>query len=166
MTVTYHDRGTSYAKQAGVAIKTEVMDHEPGHPQKTYAIGPDRTEYFPCSIDSFGNICDADGIVVYPSGSGAHPLERGEHGYFGEFSENYASVRDETCGLPSVSKVISLKSARKAAKLTQQDLADKSGVNIRQIQRIESGEADIGNVTLSNAVKLADAMGIDVRDLI
>lgn len=82
MTVTYQDRQSSYAKQAGVTIKTVTMDHSPGRPETTYAIGPGRSEYFECRFDDLGNVCDVDGIVVYPSGSGAHPLEQGEKGCF------------------------------------------------------------------------------------
>lgn len=162
-----------YPKQVGVKIKTVEMEFEPGHPRTTYAIGPDHQEYFQCSVDSFGNVCDANGIVVYPSGSGANPLDRGEHGYFGDFVENYAYSRPEepthpidVSVLPSIKNAISLKSARKAAGFTQQELADRSGINVRQIQRIENGEAQIGNITLVNAIKLADSLGIHVRDLI
>lgn len=49
--------------------------------------------------------------------------------------------------------------------LTQKDLADKSGINIRQIQKYESGEYDIGNMTLKNAIALSDALGCDVKEL-
>ena len=59
-----------------------------------------------------------------------------------------------------------LKEARKNAGMTQQQLADASGVYVRQIQRIESGEGDVSNITLSNAIKLADALNIDPRDLL
>lgn len=59
-----------------------------------------------------------------------------------------------------------LKKLRKAAKLTQNQLADLAGVNARQIQRVESGDSDMANVTLGNAVKLADALGVDVKELL
>ena len=49
--------------------------------------------------------------------------------------------------------------------MTQQDLADKSGINIRQIQKYESGECDIGNMTLKNAVSLARALECSVEEL-
>lgn len=59
-----------------------------------------------------------------------------------------------------------LRELRTANKMTQKQLADASGVNSRQIQRIENSECDMANVTLGNAVKLADALGVDdVRDL-
>lgn len=54
---------------------------------------------------------------------------------------------------------------RTCAGLTQQALSASSGVNIRQIQRVESGESEAGNLTLRNAVAIADALGADVRDL-
>ena len=167
MTTTYKDRGSLYAAQAGVTIKTETHDHLPGKPTKTYAMGQDIPEYFECTFDSFGNICDVDGVVVYPSGSpvgpGRHHMIRGEHGYFGEFRENYGE--DVYPELPST-RSMTLRAARKAKGLTMQQLSDASGVNIRQIARIEGGESKMSNVTLSNALALADALGVDVRDLL
>lgn len=59
-----------------------------------------------------------------------------------------------------------IKDLRKAAGLTQQKLADKSGLNIRQIQKIESGEIDPGNMTARNIFALADALSVDARSLI
>lgn len=55
---------------------------------------------------------------------------------------------------------------RKSANLTQKQLSELSGVNIRQIQRIESGDSEMGNVTLDNAVKIADALKVNVKDLL
>lgn len=54
---------------------------------------------------------------------------------------------------------------RTAKGLTQAKLAALSGVNVRQIRRIEIGEAKIGNITLDNALSLADALGVDVSEL-
>ena len=59
-----------------------------------------------------------------------------------------------------------LRELRKAAKLTQNQLADLAGVNARQIQRVESGGSDMSNITLGNAIKLADALGVDVKELL
>ena len=55
---------------------------------------------------------------------------------------------------------------RKGVGLTQRALADRSGVNIRQVQKIEGGESCIGNIALSTAIKLADALNVDVKTLI
>lgn len=62
-------------------------------------------------------------------------------------------------------ELVPLKEARKAAGLTQLQLAEKSGVNSRQIQRIESGESSLDNMTASNVLALAAALGIDPYDL-
>ena len=59
-----------------------------------------------------------------------------------------------------------LKKLRTAKNMTQKQLADGSGVNIRQIQRVENGDSDMSNITLGNAVKLADALGVDVKELL
>ena len=55
---------------------------------------------------------------------------------------------------------------REEKDMTQKQLADASGVNIRQLQRIENGEGDMSNVTLGNAVTLAAALGVDVKELL
>ena len=59
-----------------------------------------------------------------------------------------------------------LKKLRAAKNMTQKQLADGSGVNIRQIQRVENGDSDMSNITLGNAIKLADALGVDVKELL
>lgn len=59
-----------------------------------------------------------------------------------------------------------LKSARMAAGLTQQQLADASGVNIRQIQRVELGASEAGNMSARNLLAIADVLNMDSRDLI
>lgn len=55
---------------------------------------------------------------------------------------------------------------RVAKGLTQLELSRRSGVNPRQIRRIETGEAKIGNITLANATALAHALGVGIEDLI
>lgn len=63
-------------------------------------------------------------------------------------------------------KVETLKEFRLAAGFTQQQLADLSGVNIRQIQRVEFGTSDAGNLTARNLLAIADALGVDPHSLI
>ena len=55
---------------------------------------------------------------------------------------------------------------RRMAGMTQAQLADKSGVNARQIQRVEVGEADVGNLTARNLIALADALDMDAKHLL
>ena len=62
--------------------------------------------------------------------------------------------------------ITKLEWARRMAGVTQTELAAKSGVNIRQIQRVEIGEAEAGNLTARNIRAIADALGVDVRSLI
>lgn len=50
--------------------------------------------------------------------------------------------------------------------MTQRELAEKSSINIRQIQKYESGEYDTGNMTLKNALALAEALECEVKDLL
>lgn len=62
--------------------------------------------------------------------------------------------------------ITKLEWSRRMAGLTQAELSKQSGVNIRQIQRVELGEADAGNLTAKNIISLADALGVDVRALV
>ena len=82
---------------------------------------------------------------------------------------------DGMCGICSLSsrgldchnnKINSVLYNRSIMGMAQKELAEKSGINIRQIQKYESGEYDIGNMTLKNAIALADALGCEMRDLL
>ena len=54
---------------------------------------------------------------------------------------------------------------RVALGLTEKELAERSNINIRQIQKYEYGEYDTGKMMLRNAIALADALECDVREL-
>lgn len=58
-----------------------------------------------------------------------------------------------------------LELVRRSVGMTQMQLSQKSGVNVRQIQRVELGEAEAGNLTAANLVALADALEADIKDL-
>ena len=80
---------------------------------------------------------------------------------------------DGMCGVCSLvnygrdchsNKINTLLYQRTAQEVTQQELSEKSGVNIRQIQKYESGEYDTGNMTLKTAARLAKALDCDIQD--
>lgn len=82
---------------------------------------------------------------------------------------------DGMCGVCSLvnrgldchnNKINGLLYQRTASEMSQKELAEKSGVNIRQIQRYESDTSDIGNMTLRNALSIASALECDVKDLL
>lgn len=82
---------------------------------------------------------------------------------------------DGLCGLCSASsrgldchnnKINKLLYQRSLAEMTQQQVADATGMNIRQIQKFESGERDLGNITLRNAIALAKSLDCDVDDFL
>ncbi len=62
--------------------------------------------------------------------------------------------------------ITKLEWSRLSAGMTQQQLADAAGVNIRLVQKVEGGEAEAGNLTAKNLLALADALGVDPRSLI
>lgn len=57
-----------------------------------------------------------------------------------------------------------LRTERRRAALTQEDLAAKAGVGVATIARIEGGEIEEPRV--STLRKLAGALGIETRDLL
>lgn len=59
-----------------------------------------------------------------------------------------------------------LKELRKAKGISQDELSRLSGVNKMQISRIERGDTDIKNMTLINALRISDALGVDPHVLI
>ena len=59
-----------------------------------------------------------------------------------------------------------LKDLRMAAGLTQAELAQKSGINLRMIQYYEQGFKDLNKAAFETGLKLAEALGCDPRDLI
>ena len=59
-----------------------------------------------------------------------------------------------------------LKTARTNAGMTQQRLADASGVNIRQIRRVELVTSEAGNMSARNLLSIADILEVDPRELI
>lgn len=59
-----------------------------------------------------------------------------------------------------------LKIIREYKEMSQLELAEKSGVSLRAIQAYEQGYKDISKAQLATAVKLADALGCDVKEFI
>lgn len=58
-----------------------------------------------------------------------------------------------------------LREIRKAKGFTQQELANKAGVNIRQIQKLEAGETLVARMTVKNALALAKALDTTIEEL-
>lgn len=59
-----------------------------------------------------------------------------------------------------------LKEIRQKRGLSQQQLVDESGVNIRVIQCYEQGSRNINNGELRNLVRLAIALNCNISDLL
>ena len=59
-----------------------------------------------------------------------------------------------------------LKFMREDKGISQVELADKSGVNLRMIQHYEQGFKDINNAKVVTVLSLAEALGCDVYDII
>ena len=59
-----------------------------------------------------------------------------------------------------------LQERRLAAGMTQKELSEKTGVNLRMIQYYEQGVKDINRAEARTVLKLADALGCEVRDIL
>lgn len=59
-----------------------------------------------------------------------------------------------------------VKMYRKKQGLTQADLANRAGLNIRQIQKIENGEVRTENITLKTMQAIAQVLNAKIDDLI
>ena len=55
---------------------------------------------------------------------------------------------------------------RKERKLTQAQLAEKSGMHVQALAKIERGERPIANLRFSTALALADALQVDPHQLL
>lgn len=59
-----------------------------------------------------------------------------------------------------------LKEARERAGLTQKELSERSGVNLRTVQNYEQGYKDINKAQGLSLYKLAKALNVTMEDLI
>ena len=60
----------------------------------------------------------------------------------------------------------SLRTFRTKAGLTQAELADRAGISKRTLQEYEQGRKNVNGMALETAVKLADALGCNAKDLL
>lgn len=59
-----------------------------------------------------------------------------------------------------------LQKMRKQAGMSQSQLAEKSGVDIRMIQHYEQGTKDINKAQVITVLQLAEALEVDIYDII
>ena len=62
--------------------------------------------------------------------------------------------------------MINLKRIRKESGLTQSQLSEASGVNVRMIQHYEQGVKDINGASALTVYRLAEALGTTVGELL
>ena len=58
-----------------------------------------------------------------------------------------------------------LKELRKLCGMTQKELAERSGINVRRIQKYESGEYSLNNMTAKTAYAISHALGCSIDGL-
>lgn len=62
--------------------------------------------------------------------------------------------------------ITNLEWQRRMARMSIKELAEKSGVNMRLIQNVELGTSEAGNMAAKNLLALADAVGVEPRELL
>lgn len=72
---------------------------------------------------------------------------------------------DHTTALKWRYKNNNVREIRNQRGLTLQELSAKTGVNIRQITKLEQGEINIENITAKNLMALAEGLGVAPQDL-
>lgn len=59
-----------------------------------------------------------------------------------------------------------IRELRKAAGLTQRQLANAAGIDVRQLQRYENGKTAPESMALGTALRLAEVLSVDVKKLL
>lgn len=62
-------------------------------------------------------------------------------------------------------EAMSVQCLRQMRGLTQKELAERSGMTISQLQRIEYNERKVENLTLKTAIRLSKALGVDIEEM-
>ena len=116
-----------------------------------------------CSTETARKIAESDTCAIYQNRAGFYfayyPAQQDISLLTDEQAQ--AELRNLSHAVPN-----EIKALRRAARLTQKQLADAAGIDIRNMQRYESGEFDVSNMSLSVAVKIADALGVDAKKLL
>lgn len=141
--------------------------------KKTFEINGHEVEFTSCTAvaASIGDTVRQMAVLVHDLDDEFHD---GDGVLFGvtvpENEEEARSILEEYLDTDSdtLATVVltGLKELRMAAGLTQQQLADKAGINIRQLQKYESGEYDLRNMTARAFIALADALRVDPHQLL
>ena len=61
---------------------------------------------------------------------------------------------------------MTIREYRKALRMTLHQLSDLSGVSVTQIQAVETGKSDPGNMSARNLLAIAKALAADPYDLL
>ena len=116
-----------------------------------------------CSTETARKVAESETCTIYQNRAGFYfafyPAQQDIALLTDEQAQ--AELRNLSHAVPS-----GIKAMRRAAKLTQKQLADAAGLDIRNLQRYESGEFDVANMILPVALKIADALGVDAKKLL
>lgn len=118
-----------------------------------------------CSTETARKIAESDSCTIYQNRAGFYFAFYHAQQEIALLTDEQAQAELQKLSLAQA-EPNGIKALRRAAKLTQKQLADAAGLDIRNLQRYESGEFEIANMSLSVAVKIADALGVDAKKLL
>ena len=116
-----------------------------------------------CSTETARKVAESETCTIYQNRAGFYfafyPAQQDIALLTDEQAQ--AELRNLSHAVPS-----GIKAMCRTAKLTQKQLADAAGLDIRNLQRYEIGEFDVANMILPVALKIADALGVDAKKLL
>ncbi len=116
-----------------------------------------------CSTDTARKIAEISGIEIYRNKAGfyfAYSLAQKDIVLMTN-EQVSALLSGSTMQIFSTAEPRGIKELREAAGLTQQQLAEAAGIDMRRLQRYESGETAVENMALGVALRLAEALNVD-----
>lgn len=91
-------------------------------------------------------------------------IERMYYPFHEESEEKFVSEINQRLRVTAYASA--LQKLRKQSKLSQRELAEKSGVNLRTLQEYETGRKQIKKASVSTVLALADSLECSVEDLL
>ena len=111
-----------------------------------------------------GGCCNSD--MQYSDDPEERKMWRSHTGKLERFIKTYRPLAEELAKQEEVKTVNKLQAARQAAGLTQQQLADQTGISLSTIQKYERDAKDINSAKLLNLLKITAALKCQLKDIL
>ena len=111
-----------------------------------------------------GGCCNSD--MQYSDDPEERKLWKSHTGKLERFIKAYEPFAEELAKQEEAKPVNKLQAARQAAGLTQQQLADQTGISLSTIQKYERDAKDINSAKLLNLLKITAALKCQLKDIL